>query len=204
MSYSDFTIAKVKRDLGIQIIEGRRFIPDTLEPIAPSSWLSGLLAEGLPLALSGGSEKFRSELIIAPVLLEVRRILDRQISLFSGIEFSVDPERGLSGICDFLLSRSTEQLVIEAPAIVIIEAKKLDIAAGIGQCIAEMVAAQQFNQDQGIPIPVIYGSVSIGTAWKLLNLEGAIVTLDLTEYTLPPVDQILSILAWMCKGESLD
>jgi hypothetical protein len=35
---------------------------------------------------------------------------------------------------------------VEAPAIVIVEAKKSDIKSGLGQCIAEMVAAQRFNE----------------------------------------------------------
>jgi hypothetical protein len=36
------------------------------------------------------------------------------------------------------LSRSPEVLEIEAPAIVIVEAKKADLRTGFGQCIAEM------------------------------------------------------------------
>jgi len=43
------------------------------------------------LALAIGTEKARSEMIIAPVLIEVRRQMQRKISLFSGVDFPVDP-----------------------------------------------------------------------------------------------------------------
>jgi hypothetical protein len=107
----------------LTFLEGRRFLPET-EPIAPSPYLAEFLAESIPLAIATGSEKARSELIISPILFEVRKILDRHISFFSGEDFTVDVQAGLSGICDFLISRSPEQLLIEAPAIVIVEAKK--------------------------------------------------------------------------------
>jgi len=121
-----------------------------------------------------GSEKARSELIISPVLVEVRKILHRKISLFSGADFTVDPTVGLSGVCDFLLSRSPEQLDIEAPVVVIVEAKKADLNVGIGQCIAQMVAALKLNEMNNQPITTVYGSVSNGTAWRFLQLEGLI------------------------------
>ena len=160
MPYSQFTsIGKVKQAFGITTVEGVRFFPQ-VEPIAPSATLANFLAESLPLAVATGSEKARSELIISPVLLEVRTILQRQISIFSGEEFTVDPAQGLSGICDFLISQSPELLEIEAPAIVIVEAKKADLKIGMGECVAEMVAAQKFNQDKENPIPAIYGIVT--------------------------------------------
>ncbi len=83
MPYSQFnTISKIKDTFGIKTVEGVRFIP-TLEPITPSNTLIDYLNLSLPLA-AAGSGKARSELIIAPVLLEIRRILGDEISLFSG------------------------------------------------------------------------------------------------------------------------
>ncbi|WP_017654469.1 hypothetical protein [Fortiea contorta] len=196
MPYSDFTIRKIKQNFGITIVEGEKFLPE-IKAIAPSATLDAYLAESLPLAIATGSEKARSELIISPVLLEVRKILNRQISLFSGADFTVDPAAGLSGVCDFLLSRSAEQLEIEAPAVVIIEAKKADLNLGIGQCIAEMIAAQKFNEINHQPISTIYGSVTNGTAWRFLQLIEQTVTIDFTDYPLPPVDFILGILVYM-------
>ena len=190
MPYSQFTnISKAKEAFGLTTREGGRFIPPT-EPIEPSATLTAYLQESLPLAASA-SEKARSEGIIFPVLLEVRRILNREISLFSGEDFTIDESIGLNGKCDFLLSRSPQVLEIEAPAIVIVEAKKADLITGFGQCMAEMVAAQRFNAANNPPVSVIYGSITSGTQWRFLKLEESIVTIDLMEYPLPPVDEIL-------------
>ena len=171
MSYSQFTLNDLKQQFGIRTVEGARVLPD-LEPAAVGDLLSSILEENLPLAIAT-SEKARSELLISPVLVDVWRHLQQQVSLFSGEDFTVDPEQGLSGTCDFLLSRSTEQIEIEAPVVIIIEAKKGDLKVGLGRCIAEMVAAQQFNQQSRQPIMTIYGAVSSGTSWRFLKLDGA-------------------------------
>ncbi len=199
MSYSQFTtIAKVRDAFGLKIIEGAAFWGQ-LPMAQPSSGLLDYLQETLPIVATSGSEKARSEGIIYPVLLEARRLLDRQVSLFSGEDFTVDESQGLNGVCDFLMTRSTEVLEIEAPAIVIIEAKKTDLKSGFGQCIAEMVAAQRFNQAQGRPVETIYGIVSNGLQWQFLKIEGTVVSIDLTVYALPPVDQVLGAIVWMLR-----
>ncbi|WYL96206.1 MAG: hypothetical protein HEQ35_22395 [Gloeotrichia echinulata IR180] len=199
MPYSQFTsIGKVKEAFGLKTQEGGRFIP-TIEQIEASVTLKAYLEESLPLA-SSASEKARSEGIIYPILLEVRRILHRQISLFSGEDFTVDEAVGLNGICDFLLSRSPEVLEIEAPVMVIVEAKKADLRTGFGQCIAEMVAAQRFNAAKNRPVSTVYGSITSGTQWRFLKLEGDIVTIDLLDYPLPPVEEILGMLVWMLQN----
>lgn len=201
MAYSDFkTVGSVKTAFGLTTIEDVQFLPHAL-PVAPSEILIAILAENLPLATASGSEKARSELIISPVLVEVRRQLNRKIGLFSGEDFTVDVEAKLSGRCDFLISRSAEQLEIEAPIVVLIEAKQADLKLGLGQCMAEMVAAQRFNQMRKKPLTVIYGCVSSGILWRFLKLEETVVTIDLTDYAITPVDRILGYLTWMAaKG----
>ncbi|MBW4440995.1 MAG: hypothetical protein KME10_07145 [Plectolyngbya sp. WJT66-NPBG17] len=199
MAYSDFSLRKVKQDFNLTLIEGGSFLP-SIQSLAPSQLLIDQLADGVPLALATGSEKARSELIISPVLMEVRRQLDRQISLFSGEDFTIAPELGLSGTCDFLLSRSPEQMLIEAPTVIIVEARKADLKTGIGQCLAEMVAAQKFNEANRRSIPTIYGCVTSGSAWKFMQLQGQTATFDLMEYAIPPIDRILGMLVWMVKN----
>lgn len=198
MAYSDFTLRKVKQSFGLTAVEGGRFLPE-VEPIAPSPILAGLLEDTVPWAIAVGTEKAKSELIIAPALLEVKRLLNNQISVFSGTDFTVDIAAGLNGVCDFLISRSPEQFEIEAPAVVLVEAKRDNINSGLGQCIAEMVAAQRFNEANNNPIPTIYGSVTSGTAWRFMKLEGQIVTIDVRDYPFPPVETILSMLVWMVR-----
>ena len=163
MAYSNFTLSKVKEDFQLSIIEGVKFLPATLSEIIPSQILKGVL-EDLPWAIAVDTEKARSEVIINTVLLEVRRIFEQRISVFSGEEFNVDASLGLNGVCGFLISGSKEQLSLEARAIVIVEAKKSDLKSGMGQCIAEMIAAQQFNSKRMHPIAKIFGTVTSGTS----------------------------------------
>jgi hypothetical protein len=88
------------------------------------------------LATAINTEKARSELIIAPVLLEVRRMLNFQIGFFSGSEFNVDLQAGLSGYCDYILTASKESYEIRTPVVTLAEAKNESIKSGLGQCIA--------------------------------------------------------------------
>ena len=57
------------------------------------------LEENIPLAVSINTEKARAELLVANVLVEVRKLFDRKISFFSGVEFNVDREKSLTGFC---------------------------------------------------------------------------------------------------------
>jgi hypothetical protein len=196
LPYSSFTVGQIKEDFGISIQEGRRFLPIDLPPIPPSVKLLSIL-EDVPWAIAVGTEKARSEVIINPVLLEVRRYLQQQVSVFSGEEFNVDAAIGLNGVCDFLISRSPEQLVLEAPILVLVEAKKADLKLGLGQCMAEMIAAQRFNHQKNRSINTIFGVVTSGTQWRLMQLTEQVVVVDLQDYSLEPIGQLLAMLVWM-------
>ncbi|MBZ8179519.1 hypothetical protein [Oscillatoria salina] len=193
MAYSNFSLAKVKQEFNLTIQEIPNLFKD-IETVKPSKILTELLQEYIPLATAIGTEKARSEFLIAPILSEVRRQFNYQISLFSGTDFNVDLEKGLLGYCDFLISASQEQLFISAPVITIVEAKNENIIGGLGQCIAEMLAAQIFNQRQEIEISVIYGAVTSGTNWRFLTLQENLVCIDLREYYINQIEKILGIL----------
>ncbi|MFM8294197.1 MAG: hypothetical protein ACKN9E_06580 [Microcystaceae cyanobacterium] len=194
MSYSDFNLSLAKKNLNLTIQEiNDLFAP--IHPIAPGEILQKTLAETLPLALAINTEKARSELIITPILLEIRRRFNNQMSFFSGTDFNVDPNQGLNGYCDFIISRSPEQLFIDRPVVMIVEAKNENIKAGLGQCIASIVAAQLFNQEQGIENSPIIGAVTTGDIWRFMELQGQTVRLDLSNVYLNQIDQILGILS---------
>ena len=197
MAYSRFTLSQLKQDFGITLDESQSLF-DHLSPRPASELLKLTLQDSLTLATRVNTEKVRSELLIAPILMEIRRQLNNQISFFSGSEFNVDPSIGLDGYCDYLLSRSMEQLEITSPIVVLIEAKKENLIGGIPQyiykCIAEMIAAQILNARSNSTIPVIYGAVTSGTNWQFLTLEGTQVKLDTTEYFINNVEKILGIL----------
>lgn len=58
-----------------------------------------------------------------------------------------------------------------------------------------MIAAQIFNNNNGDNLTTIYGSVTSGTNWLFLKLEGTLVTVDLLEYFIDKPGKILGILA---------
>lgn len=73
-------------------------------------------------------------MIIAPILLNLRKQVSSKISLFLGVDLNVDSERGLNGSCDYIISNYTEQLFVKSPVIILVEAKKANIVGGLGQC----------------------------------------------------------------------
>jgi len=196
MAYSDFTLREVARQFQL-LIEEHDDLFAAVPDIVPGDFLRALLDENVPLALALSTEKARSELIIAPVLVEVRKLARRQISLFSGVDFPVDAAQGLTGICDFLIAQSREQFFIRAPVIVIVEAKNENFKVGLGQCSATMIAAQCLNAREGTGLTTIYGAVTTGNVWKFLRLEGSTLFIDLPEYYIERVGKILGVLLTM-------
>lgn len=193
MPYSKFTLDELKQKFNI-ILTGNKGKFNNLPEVAPSQFILEALEEYLPLAVAIGSEKARSELIVAPILVAIKKHLNKQISLFSGIEFNVDIELGLNSFGDFIISNSTQQFFIESPVIALVEAKNDNLKSGLAQCMAEMVAAQIFNQRQDNEVSKIYGVITTGTVWQFLELEGEAVVLDLQEYSVENLPKILGIL----------
>ncbi|MDJ1182376.1 hypothetical protein [Roseofilum casamattae] len=194
MSYSSFkTLASVQSTFGLEIDESQNLFAQT-KPRQPSDYLTYALAENVSLANAVNTEKARSELIIAPVLLEIRRSFQGQVGFFSGTEFSVEPEQGLHGYCDYILTASPEIYEIKAPIIAVVEAKNENIKGGLAQCLAEMVAARKFNAATN-HIGLILGAVTTGTLWKFLTLNGGVAAIDMDEYYIKEVAKILGILA---------
>jgi hypothetical protein len=198
MAYSDFNLRRVKEELGIEIVE-KLGLFEHLQSIEPSQRLLEILEESVPLALAINTEKARSELILSNVFLELRRLFERKISFFSGIEFNVDRDKGLNGFCDFIISLSPEQLMLDCPIVTIVEAKNENLVAGIGQCIAEMVAAQIQNERDARSLTSVYGTVTSGNTWKFIKIQKTIAFIDLKEYYIDNIGKILSILSAMVK-----
>ena len=196
MAYSNFTLETVRKMFHLEKIESTDIFSD-IEPLDPSEDLTRELAKKVPLAIAIGTEKARSELIVANILVELREHFEHRISFFSGIDFSVDPESGLTGVCDFLVSLSPEQFYLEAPVIVLVEAKNADPVTGLGQCVAEMLAAQRFNAERENEIPCIYGATTTGTEWLFLKLEGQQLYVDMEIYQIRQCGEILGILSSM-------
>ncbi|CAK0751323.1 conserved hypothetical protein [Gammaproteobacteria bacterium] len=199
MAYSDFTLKKVKESFGLSVQEGASLFAAVTE-MAVSSWLQATLARNLPLALAINTEKARSELLIINLLLEARAQLGNRVSLFSGIDFTVDRERGLNGFCDYVLSNSDEQFYLDSPVVMVVEAKNENIISGLGQCVAEMHAAQLYNAQEKKVLSGIYGAVTTGNEWKFLKLDNMTVYIDQDAYYINQVAKIIGILVSMVRA----
>ncbi len=201
MAYSDFTLKKVVQEFQLTLYENENLFADCV-CVEPSAFLIETLNENVPLALSISTEKARSELIIINLFIELRKKYHHNISLFSGVKFDVDASKNLNGFCDFIISSSPEQLFIIAPIIAVVEAKNENIISGLGQCIAEMIAAQQFNDEEKQEIKTIYGIVTTGNTWKFLKLVERNVLIDMKEYHIDNTAKILGILAAMIEQKA--
>jgi hypothetical protein len=191
------------------------FLP-VVQPVAPTEFLDRYLEHGLILTKRNASEKARSEFLIAPILTELETSLVESISLFSGEDFTVDRSLGLNGICDFLISRAPAQLTIKAPVIAVVEAKKGVLRDGwrhpatqgseeaseqsVAACIAELVAVQKFNRLRHQEVSCDYGIVTNGLLWQFIKLSDQMVSIEPTEITLKPLDQLLGILTWLAQN----
>ena len=201
MPYSNFTFDSVQETFGLGILQVIGIFAEA-EPVVPSEYLSTGLAKKAPLAIAIGTEKAKSEMIVTDILVELREHFEGRISLFSGVDFNVDAKNELTGVCDFLVSLSPNQFSVTAPVIVLVEAKKDSLKDGLGQCVAEMVAAQRFNAEAGNDIPCVYGATTSGMNWLFLKLEGRQLSIDMTAYSIDRCDRLLGILASMVKQEA--
>lgn len=193
MAFSDFDLKTVCERFTLRLEESRDLY-SLVAPLEPPPHLREILDEWAPAAVAMNTEKARSEMIIAPILMAAVRLAEPPINLFSGVAFDVDKEQGLNGACDYLLTRSAERFFIRRPVVAIVEAKREDIAGGLGQCVAEMVAARIYNEREGSPHRIVHGVVTNGSIWRFLRLEENLVVIDRPEYYLAQVGHILGIL----------
>ncbi len=204
MAHNKFTLEEAVERLNLKTVSVKSIVED-FEPHTPSDFLQTALRRGTALALRSSTEKARSEMIVTPILLELQEVEMGKISLFSGIDFKVDPKRGLSGRCDFIISADGKSEFMTAPAITIVEAKNDNVRGGLGQCIAEMVAAQLFNQRHEKDIPTIYGVVTTGTNWRFLKLQGNTVFIENTERAYDferNLDELLGLLIRLTETQN--
>ncbi len=195
MAYNNFTLESVVEQFELRLIDNS--FCQSLPLVEPKPEFLLIFDRWFPLAQVARTEKAKSELLVSPILVEVKDLVERRVQLFSGEEFNVDQQRGLNGFCDFLLSQSDNPFTIDAPVLMLVEAKRGEIENGLGQCVAEMLAAQTYNQLKNRNVSTVYGSVTSGTLWQFLKLEGTEVTIDRNTYFVSPVQRILGILKWI-------
>ena len=194
MAFSEFTLDSAVRALGVTVSEANLF--PNLNPAIPPDWLPDSLGRGTRLALI--SEKSRSEFIVVPILLAAKELCGGRLAIFSGQRLDVDAARGLTGESDFILALGPSVPPLLAPIAAIVEAKENDVEAGLGQCIAQMVAARDFNAPDRSNMTV-YGCVTTGEAWQFLRLTGNTVQLDGRRIYLDNVATVLGCVFRCCE-----
>ena len=199
MAFDEFTVHDLTQRLGLKYRESPDLFGEA-PAVQAGDVLRAVLRDNAPVALAISTEKARSELLIAPILMEARRLCDGKVSFFSGAELNVDASRGLNGFCDYVLSRSPVQTELDAPLVTIVAAKNENLRAGIPQCAAEMYAAKLFNERRGRAVEAVYGAVTTGDAWRFLRLRDDNVEVDLRGYYLDALERVLGVLVSMLRG----
>ena len=197
MAYKNFKdLKKLVQQFGLTT-ERNDFFPNDLKPIKPSAWLT----ESIDLAfnvLGIDSEKERSERLVAPVLTEIAKNNNGQITIYSGHELNVDKALGLNGECDYLLSLGKKVLdYVDSPIFSIVEAKKQDMELGTAQCTAQLIGAKRYNEADGKQIPFLYGAATDGIKWRFIKLENNVLTIEPNYYVVENLPKLLSVLQFI-------
>ena len=195
MSYGKFSLEEVIEKFALSYQEVPLF--EGVEDVKISEHLALSLKEGIPLALPNGSELARQNYIVTPVLLEVRRNANYEITLYSGVDLKADKEKGLNGECDVILSKSKITAFVDTPIFTLVEAEKQNMDAGIGQCAAQMMGAQVFNKRKKKEVRAIYGCVTTGAEWQFLKLSENELILGTERYYIDDVESILGVLKYV-------
>jgi hypothetical protein len=187
MAYSDYTLLQIEEDFGIknQVVS----LFQKIESVSPSEWLSNFLqiAKELPIR----SEKAKSEMIVMPILVELRNNYDKYFTIYSGEYLNFDDK--LKGECDFIISKDTHSFDVNYPIVQVVEAKKNDVEIGVPQCAAQMLGAKKYNEKRGnTKNNVIYGCVTTGDNWLFMRLTDKI-EIDDKKYYLGNINELLGV-----------
>ncbi len=190
MGYSKYTLKTFIKTF--QLTQQRQPLFDHVPDIEPDAWLSETLRKGMELVID--TEKARSELIVMPILLSTRERNQHRFAIYSGETFDVDSTQDLNGECDFILTYTPPLPSIQAPIIMMIEAKDHNIEGFLGQCGAQMMAARLFNHHDQVELDSMFGCVTTGEAWQFLKLTQDSITIDKHRYYIDNLPQILGVL----------
>jgi len=192
MAYRDFTLSELIKIFNLNINKTNGLFT-AFEEVECSEYLKFNIEEYVAFTKGNDTHKPNHKLITYSVLMEAKNKLKLKTSLFHEVNFDVDSEMGLSGKCDFLFGLSSEKF-ISHPVIAIVQSKYENPNLCLGECVAQMLAAQLFNDWENNQIKTIYGVVTNGTIWRFMKLVSHVVYIDLTAYHISYVEKILGIL----------
>jgi hypothetical protein len=152
------------------------------------------IKENLELRRNYVNEYVICESIIFPILSVVSK--HNGLPLWSHMKFDVSEEDGLSGIPDYIIAPASDiGTTFEKPVICVSEAKKDNFNEGWAQALAEMIAAQRFNQDEQTEI---FGIVTTGNFWQFGKLQQNNLTMEIISYSaIENIQKLFNILNWL-------
>ena len=173
-------------------IKRDRFIQE--KPLEIETLFFDFISERLASGNSYVSEQAICENLIANILNMVQRNYTLQI--WSHVSFNVSEEEGLVGVPDFLIAPVSKiDTIFELPVICVAEANKENLNEGWAQTLAEMIAAQRFNQNEE---RTIYGIVTTGELWQFGKLKAHLLTRDIVAYSASEnLQKLLEVLNWL-------
>lgn len=202
MNYNKFSFDRIKRRFNLNEIQKDLF--EGITPIEPSEWLKETMEITADLPIK--TEKARTEFILMPILLELRKRNNKEFTIYSGEYFNVEPREGLAGPSDIILSMGAESYSISSPVMSIVQAYKNNLDLGLGKCVAQMIAADIFNEREDNQITTIYGCVTTGEQWLFLRLEGDSIQIHPHRFFLNELTDIIGMFQSMldnCKEDVL-
>ena len=140
--------------------------------------------------ISLNSETAKREVFVAPLLLELLDYIEIDID----IEYPLYLNDRLKGNIDYLI-RSSRNLVV-------VEAKKADLERGFSQLSVELIAVDQYIEDDN---DVIYGAVTVGDLWRfaILNRKEKLISKDIDSFRVPlDLQELFSILIGILRPSS--
>ena len=143
--------------------------------------LSDMFYKKLP-HISLTSEAAKREMLIAPVILELLDYADLDVA----IEYPVYVNERLKGSVDYFI-RSTQDFLI-------VEAKKSDLERGFNQLAVELIAMEQYREEQS---ERIYGAVTVGDIWRfgMLDRDRKMIVKDIDSFRVPlDLDKLFQVL----------
>lgn len=154
-------------------------------------WLRHIIQRGYRFRKLNNSETYMREFYISPVL---GFALDqsKRLNIYSD-EYQFRISERLSGTPDYVISYMQGPRRIndpdQRPLVAIAEAKKENFSAGWGQCLAQMVAAQQVIQNSDVPV---WGIVTTGLQWEFGYLKEKVFYFNERSVDLDPLEHLIS------------
>ncbi|MBC7797738.1 MAG: hypothetical protein H7Z37_12770 [Pyrinomonadaceae bacterium] len=137
------------------------------------------------------SEPSRTETLIFPILREVYKSYNENLTLWS--HESIAYTEKLLGAPDYLIATKSPLgiTVMAKPLLAVVEAKKNDFEYGWGQCLAEMYAVQQINENADL---TVYGIVTDGEIWQFGELTKDVFTQNIASFSIGDLPKLFGAL----------